>query len=323
MPVPARQMIAALKLTRFSVAIGAIADIWLVLLITKNDSGYVATSVYSLPWWPAFIAAAVVAIGMCGFAASLNDTVDARHDATFHPNRPIPSGWISIAQAVVLMVCSLLLALLATSFLGTWPVQMGLLTAAAILFYNIVGKHVPAVGLVTVGLIYASHMLIANIELTFTLPVWMVMTHAMICATAVYLLEDKRPRLSFRGWMGVLFGWMFWSAVLFSGPLWRSGSLLPEGLEVVSLLWPLAAVAGFAVMMRWKISRAQTANIAAEKIRRYGALWQCVNASAWLMALQLFTPAMWMFGFAITSTVIVMVVKEATGASGKPISWRI
>ena len=183
MSVPARHMIAALKLTRFSVAIGAIANIWLVLLITKNDSGYVATSVYSLPWWPAFIAAAVVAIGMCGFAASLNDTVDARHDATFHPSRPIPSGWISIAQAVVLMVCSLLLAMLATSFLGTWPVQMGLLTAAAILFYNIVGKHVPAVGLVTVGLIYASHMLIANIELTFTLPVWMVMTHAMICAT--------------------------------------------------------------------------------------------------------------------------------------------
>ena len=316
-------MIAALKLTRFSVAIGAIADIWLVLLITKNDSGYVATSVYSLPWWPAFIAAAVVAIGMCGFAASLNDTVDARHDATFYPNRPIPSGWISIAQAVVLMVCSLLLALLATSFLGTWPVQMGLLTAAAILFYNIVGKHVPAVGLVTVGLIYASHMLIANIELTFTLPVWMVMTHAMICATAMYLLEDKRPRLSFRGWMGVLFGWMFWSAVLFSGPLWRSGSLLPEGMEVVSLLWPLAAVAGFAVMMRWKISRARTANIAAEKIRRYGALWQCVYAAAWLLALQLFTPAMWMFGFAIASAVIVMVVKEATGAIGKPISWRI
>jgi hypothetical protein len=316
-------MIAALKLTRFSVAIGAIADIWLVLLITKNDSGYVATSVYSLPWWPAFIAAAVVAIGMCGFAASLNDTVDARHDATFHPSRPIPSGWISIAQAVVLMVCSLLLAMLATSFLGTWPVQMGLLTAAAILFYNIVGKHVPAVGLVTVGLIYASHMLVANIELTFTLPVWMVMTHAMICATAMYILEDKRPRLSFRGWMGVLFGWMFWSAILFSGPLWRNGSLLPDGMEVVSLLWPLAAVAGFAVMMRWKMSQARTANIAAEKIRRYGALWQCVYAAAWLMALQLFTPAMWMLGFAIASAAIVMVVKEATGASGKPISWRI
>lgn len=316
-------MIAALKLTRFSVAIGAIADIWLVLLITKNDSGYVATSVYSLPWWPSFLAAAVVAIGMCGFAASLNDTVDARHDATFHPHRPIPSGWISIAQAVVLMICSLLLALLATSFLGTWPVQMGLLTAAVILFYNIVGKHVPAIGIVSVGLIYASHMLIANIELTFTLPVWLVMTHTMICATSMYLLEDKRPRISFRGWMGVLFGWLFWSAILFSGPILRNGSLLPSDMDIVSLLWPLAAVAGFAVLMRWKISGARTSAMAAEKIQRYGALWQCVYAAAWLMALDLYTPAMLMFAFAIASAVIVILVKEATGASGKPIAWRI
>ena len=123
--------------------------------------------------------------------------------------------------------------------------------------------------------------------------------------------------------MGVLCGWIFWSMVLFSGPLLRNGSLLPDGMEVVSLLWPLAAVAGFAVTMRWKMLGAPTSNIAAEKIRRYGALWQCVYAASWLMALQLYTPAMWMFGFAIASFVIVMVVKEATGATGKPISWRI
>ncbi|MBC8421602.1 UbiA family prenyltransferase, partial [bacterium] len=225
MPVPARQMIAALKLTRFSVAIGAIADIWLVLLMTKNDSDYVGTSVYGLPWWSSLFATAVVAVGMCGFAAALNDTIDARHDATFHPSRPIPSGWIPIAQAVVLMICSLLIALLAASFLGAWPVRMGLLTAAAILFYNIVGKHIPAVGLVSVGLIYAAHMLIANIELTFTLPVWLVMTHVMICTIAMYYLEDKRPRISFRGWLGVILGWIFWSAVLFSFPLARYGTV--------------------------------------------------------------------------------------------------
>jgi len=319
---PARHMISALKLTRFSVAIGAIADIWLVLLITKNDSGYVGTSVYSLQWWSSILAAAVVAIGLCGFAASLNDTIDARHDATFHPDRPIPSGWVPIAQAVVLMVCSLLIALLAASFLGAWPVRMGLLTAAAILFYNVVGKHIPAVGLVSVGLIYASHMLIANIELTFTLPVWMIMTHAMACATAIYFLEDKRPRLSARGWLGVLLGWIFWSIVLCYGPIARHGTLLPDGMHIVSLLWPLAAVAGFILTIRWKVSRARTSMLAAEKVRRYGAIWECLYAAAWLMALQLYRPAILMFIFAVTSTVIVMLVKEATGATGKPISWR-
>ena len=322
MPVPARQMIAALKLTRFSIAIGAIADIWLVLFITKNDSAYVGTSIYGLPWWSTMLATAVVAIGMCGFAAALNDTLDARHDATFHPSRPIPSGWIPIAQAVVLMVCSLLIALLAASFLGDWPVRMGLLTAAAILFYNIVGKHVPAVGLVSVGLIYAAHMLIANIELTFTLPVWLVMTHAMICAIAIYYLEDKRPRISFRGWMGLVLGWIFWSAILFSGPLARHGTILPDGVHVTSLLWPLAAVATFAVTMRWKLSSARTPLLAAEKIRRYGALWECVYAVAWLLTLQYYGAAFFMLGFAVCSATIVTLVKEATGATGKPISWR-
>jgi len=322
MPVPARQMVAALKLTRFSVAIGAIANIWLVLFITKSDTAYVGTSIYGLSWWSALIATAVVAIGMCGFAATLNDTIDARHDATFHPSRPIPSGWIPIAQAVVLMISSLLLALLAASFLGDWPVRMGLLTAAAILFYNIVGKHIPAVGLVTVGLIYAAHMLIANIELTFTLPVWLLMTHAMACAIAMYYLEDKRPKISFRGWIGIVLGWIFWSVVLLSGPLAKNGSLLPEGFHVTSLLYPLAAVVLFTLTMRWKITNARTPMLAAEKIRRYGALWECVYGVAWLIALQYYGPAFYMFCFALLSSLVVMLVKEATGATGKPISWR-
>jgi 4-hydroxybenzoate polyprenyltransferase len=269
------------------------------------------------------LATAVVAIGICGFAAALNDTIDARHDSTFNPNRPIPSGWIPIAQAVVLMVSSLLIALLAASFLGAWPVRIGLLTAAAILFYNVVGKHIPAVGLVTVGLIYVSHMLIVNIELTFTLPVWMVMTHAMICAIAIYHLEDKRPRLSVRGWVGVFLGWLFWSMVLLSESLATTGTVLPAGMSVVGLIWPLATAAGFALTIRWKISRARTASLAAEKIRRYGALWECLYAAAWLMALHLYFPAMLMFCFALLSAIVVMLVKEATGATGRPISWRV
>ena len=322
MSLPARKMIATLKLTRFSIAIGAIADIWLVLFITKNNSAYVGTPIYGIPWWSAMVGTAVVALGVCGYAASLNDTIDARHDATFHPSRPIPSGWVPIAQAVVLMVCSLLIALLAASFLGDWPVRIGLLTAAAILFYNIVGKHVPAVGLVSVGLIYASHMLIANIELTFTLPVWLIMTHAMVCAIAIYNLENKRPKISSRGWLGIVLGWIFWSIVLLSGPLARNGSLLPEGMHFTQLLWPLFAVALFAVTIRWKLQKSKTSYLAAEKVRRYGSLWECLYATAWLLALQLYGPAFFMLGFAVFSATVVMIVKESAGATGKPISWR-
>lgn len=322
MAIKTKQMLATLKLTRFSVAIGAIADIWLVLLITKNDIDYVGTSVYSIPIWTALIATSIIAVGICGFAASLNDTVDARHDATFHPTKPIPSGWIPIAQAVVILISSLLLALLAASFLGPWSVRLGLFTVATILFYNIIGKHVPAIGIICLGLIYASHMLIPNIELTFTLPVWLIMTHVMICSIAIYILEEKRPLISFRGWLGVFVGWLFWTIVLFSASFATIGNILPSEMDVWALCWPLGAIISFALLIRFKLSTAKTNIHAAEKIRRYGALWQCVYAISWLSALQLYTAATGMLIFTITSAIVIALVKEATGATGKPISWR-
>ena len=322
MAIKTKQMLATLKLTRFSVAIGAIADIWLVLLITKNDIDYVGTSVYSIPIWTALIATSIIAVGICGFAASLNDTVDARHDATFHPTKPIPSGWIPIAQAVVILISSLLLALLAASFLGPWSVRLGLFTVATILFYNIIGKHVPAIGIICLGLIYASHMLIPNIELTFTLPVWLIMTHVMICSIAIYILEEKRPLISFRGWFGVFVGWLFWTIVLFSASFATIGNILPSEMDVWALCWPLGAIISFALLIRFKLSTAKTNIHAAEKIRRYGALWQCVYAISWLSALQLYTAATGMLIFTITSAIVIALVKEATGATGKPISWR-
>ena len=322
MAIQTKQMLATLKLTRFSVAIGAIADIWLVLLITKNDIDYVGTSVYSIPIWTALIATLIVAVGICGFAASLNDTVDARHDATFHPSKPIPSGWIPMAQAVVILVSSLLLALLAASFLGPWSVRLGLFTVATILFYNIIGKHVPAIGIVCLGLIYASHMLIPNIELTFTLPVWLTMTHIMICSIAVYILEEKRPLVSLRGWLGVFAGWLFWTIVLFSASFATTGNILPSEMDVLALCWPLGAIICFALLIRFKLSTAKTNIHAAEKIRRYGALWQCIYAVSWLSALQLYTAATGMLVFTITSAIVITLVKEATGATGEPISWR-
>ncbi|MBC8523659.1 UbiA family prenyltransferase [PVC group bacterium] len=318
-----KQALATLHLTRLSVAIGAVADIWLVLILTRSDTDFVGTSVYSIPWWSALLATAIVAVCMCGFAASLNDTLDARHDVAFHPNRPIPRGLVSMSHATVVMVASLLMTLLAASFLGTWPVQIALLTAAAVLFYNTVGKFIPAVGLVTIGLLYATHMLIANIELTFTLPVWLVMTHAMVCAISVYVLEGKRPILSFRGWVGIVLGWIFWSAVILGGPYARTGSLLPDGMSVYSLIWIVTAIVGFVVTVRWKILHARSHRIAAEKIRRYGALWECLYAGAWLAALQLTWASVAMFGFALTAGVVVTLVKESTGGSGKPLAWRL
>jgi hypothetical protein len=99
--------------------------------------------------------------------------------------------------------------------------------------------------------------------------------------------------------------------------------MLPDGMSVYSLIWIVTAIVGFVVTIRWKILHARSHRIAAEKIRRYGALWECLYAGAWLAALQLTWASVAMFGFALTAGVVVTLVKESTGGSGKPLAWRL
>ena len=110
---------------------------------------------------------------------------------------------------------------------------------------------ISSVGSITIGLIHAAHMLIPNARLTFTLPVWLVMTHAMAIATAVHMFEDKRPRLTTKGIVAIAIGWLFWS-LLIVGAGWVRHGLWPDDVPWWSLAWPALAVAGFIVVARWK-----------------------------------------------------------------------
>ena len=69
-------------------------------------------AVAALPLPAALLAGAVIAVGLFAYGASLNDVMDVRHDATFTPDRPIPAGRIGHAQAMVVTVGSLIVAVL-------------------------------------------------------------------------------------------------------------------------------------------------------------------------------------------------------------------
>jgi hypothetical protein len=222
-----------------------------------------------MPLAVALIAGAVVATGLFAYGASLNDVLDVRHDSTFSPQRPIPAGRIRLGQAIVVTVASLIITVVAAAPMGRLALWIMLLVAAAILFYNAAGRFIPAVGLVTIGLIHAAHMLIPNAHLSFTLPVWLVMTHAMGVGAAVHVFEDKRPRLGPRSVAGIAAGWLFWSALVIGYGAARGG-IWPPGTPVWTLIWPATAVAGFLVISVWKAGAVQGA-AAAEKLKRYGA----------------------------------------------------
>jgi 4-hydroxybenzoate polyprenyltransferase len=315
---------SAVRLTRLTMAFGAISDVWFVILLTRaaagGGGGGEGAEVVRMALGAALAAGAIVAVGLFAYGASLNDVLDVRHDSAFRPDRPIPAGRIKPAQAAVVAVAALLVSVPASAAMGRVSLWIMLLVAAAILFYNAAGKYIPPVGIVTIGLIHAAHMLIPNPGLRFTLPVWLVMTHAMGVAAAVHILEDKRPRMGRRALAWMALGWLFWS-VLIIGISALRGGLWPADVTWWTALCPAAAVAGFVIVCSWKAGGVHGA-VGAEKIRRYGAMWQSLYGAAWFTGLGLQTQAVAMAALAICGFVAMTTVKEITGLSERPVAYR-
>jgi 4-hydroxybenzoate polyprenyltransferase len=315
------RIITAIQLTRLTMAFGAISDVWLIILFTRQEPRYSHLPVFSAPLPLALFAGAVVAIGLFAYGASLNDVLDARHDSAFSPERPIPAGRIRAGQAMVVTVGSLMVGLLGAWAFGQEAFLVTLLTGAAILFYNAAGRFIPVVGIITIGLIHAAHMLIPNYQLVFMLPVWMVMTHSIGIAIAVHVLEDKRPRLNRKSYFLIGVGWLFWSILLLaSGPL-RGAALWPANVPLIGLAWPALAVVAFVVVARWKATGIPGRS-AAEKMKRYGAMWQALYGAAWLAAVQLYPQALVLGIFAVSGFIVMTIIREITGLSGRPITYR-
>ena len=318
------RIITAIQLTRLTMAFGAVSDIWFVILLTKYDeshSMYNYLPVHDMNLAAALLAGATVALGLFAYGASLNDVLDVRHDAAFSPDRPIPAGRIRMGQAIVVTVSALLVAMLGGIALGKESAGVTLLTATAILFYNAAGKYVPAVGVVVVGLIHAAHMLIPNPQLEFTLPAVLVMTHAMVIAALVHELEQKRPRLRWRAIAAIALGWACWSSLLLWAGARNGGRIWLAEAGWIEAFYPIAAVLGFAAVAWWKGTGVHGA-AAAEKLKRYGAMWQALYGAAWLMAFDLREQAFWIGGFALAGFAAMTLIKEITGLSDRPVAYR-
>jgi len=324
------RVMTALQLTRLSVAFGAVSDLWFMIVLAWMLKGAPLDGVVTgwgagtpMTWLPAaLVAGLVIALGLFGYGASLNDILDIRHDSTFSPQRPIPAGRIRPSQAVVITVCSLLIAVLGASVLGTWPVWLTMCVGGLLLFYNTAGRYLPAVGIVTIGLIHAMHMLIPNPGLGILLPVWLTMTHGMILALGIYILEEKRPRLTTQAMLGIGAGWVFWSGMLLWLSLERGVGLWPEGLSAWGLALPAGAALACVLVVRAKCRKAPTRRSAAEKLKRYGAMWQCLYASAWFLALGMPVPGLGFALLAVIGFIVMTTLREVIGLSGRPVEFR-
>jgi hypothetical protein len=302
-------------------AFGALSDVWFVILLTRGLGDYSWRPVSQMALLHALLAGAIVAIGLFAYGAALNDIIDVRHDRAFSPDRPIPSGRIRPGQAIIVTVCSLIVAILAAEQFGTAALWLAMLVAAAVLFYNVTGKHIPSVGVVSIGLIHAAHMFIPNYALSLTLPIWLIMTHAMVVGGLVHVLEDKRPQFNSRSIAAAVAGWVFWSVVILGAGLMRRESIWPPEISPAAATLPVMAVLSFIGVMVWKTRRVD-GRTAAEKIKRYGAMWQCLYGASWLLAIGLEGEAVFMGALAVVGFAAMTLIKEMSGLSGKPIAYR-
>ncbi len=240
----ASKLLAVLQVTRAALAFTAVADAWTLLLLKIPDQP-------APPHLPEELGlTAAVSFLLYCFGMSLNDLLDTRRDRLFAPWRPLPSGRLSPAAAIVLsLLCLLgalfsaaLLAMYQTGFLVPLSLLMAIVAAGLIVFYNAVAKFLGAVGLVTLGLVRAVNSLVARPESHFMLLAMFLFTHITVAGMAAYHMESKRPRLKFHdvciaagallGVNGLMLGWMAYHG------LWNNWLLhMAEGPGLVTLVY--------------------------------------------------------------------------------------
>lgn len=320
-----------LRLTRVTGAFAAVANAWFVVLWTRgvpeerrSALGREAMLAGSAELWLELLGSAIAALGLYAFGAGLNDILDWRRDRQFRPDRPLPSGQVTLAGAVLLVSATLIAAVLGSTVFGTRGVMVTLVVTGAILWFNATAKFIPAIGIIVLGLIYAGHMLVPNPHLRFLWPVWLVMTHTLILAGITHAMSRKVPALSRRAIAAAVLAWMFWSGILALASWRRNGDefLWPEWVGPWTPVFPGVLVVLFLVYGAGKIARHGRTPRAAEKLWRYGSLWLQFYACAWLAGAGLFTELAIMAAWTLAGLVAVTFAREAYSLAERPVAYR-
>lgn len=322
-----------LHLTRVTTAFAAVANVWFVILWTRAAAEEPGTmAIRTTPLWLLLLGGATNALGLFTFAAALNDILDIRRDRWLNPERPLVAGRLTIEAALGMAVGTLMIATLGAAALGTSAVLLTLLVACAVLVFHVAGKYVPAVGLVLLGLIYAGQMVVPNLNLRFAWPVWLVMTHSLLVGAAAHRVARKSPSISRRAQIAAAAGWAFWTAVMLYA-MWERGKagepggapggrLWPEWVNPWTALWP-ALLALLFVLLSWRRVRVLGHGPrAAEKITRYGALWQALYSCAWLFGEGYVDEGLIVLGLTGVGLLGMTVLREAYALVEHPTQYR-
>lgn len=132
------KLLGYLRLMRPANIVTAIADILAGIAI----SGFLGSAVTSyLDHLLPVVCLCLATVGLYGGGVVFNDVMDAKLDQEERPERPIPSGVISLTQAIVLGSYLLLVGVLAAFTVGRMSGYLAVAIVTSALVYNKWGKH--------------------------------------------------------------------------------------------------------------------------------------------------------------------------------------
>ena len=141
------------------------------------------------------IVIALISVGLYGFGMSLNDLIDRRRDSQLAPHRPLPSGRIGVVTAHVICVLLALVAVVGGALYARWtgnPMTLLLVagTGMLITFYDLAGKYLVALGLLTLGLIRFFHAVVPAPELPLLWHPLLLLNHVTVLSLIAYQWEE-------------------------------------------------------------------------------------------------------------------------------------
>jgi len=148
-----KKLLVFLRLTRPANIVTSVADVLAGIAI----SGYFLGAGQEL--LPVFLLC-LSSIGLYGGGIVFNDVFDAELDKIERPERAIPSGAVSIREAVILGSVLLATGLLAAFAFSVWSGLIAFLILVFALIYDKFGKHHPFLGPLNMGLCRGLNLLL-------------------------------------------------------------------------------------------------------------------------------------------------------------------
>ncbi|MEX2595273.1 MAG: UbiA-like protein EboC [Anditalea sp.] len=159
-----KKVIAYIRLTRPANIVTAIADILAgfavsgaAIFLFPNEVNFWSSSstpLNSLLWL------CLATIGLYGGGVTFNDVFDAELDRKERPERPIPSGQVSVISAAMMASILLLIGILAAWQVSLLSGVIALVVAALSVLYDAWGKHQLILGPINMGLCRSGNLLL-------------------------------------------------------------------------------------------------------------------------------------------------------------------